>query len=342
MKFRNSYDFLPIPKKLLGCFAEGDGGDGGGGGGNAGDGGGDGGEAKWFDTIENETLRTAVSGFEDRDQALTALGYQPPDWRTGIEDEKLQSHAKRFNSVADLAKSNLDLVSERDRLKNTAIVVPGKNATPEEIAAFNQKLGVPETPEGYEFPAPAEGEQLSDAEQASRKAWAERFHKLGVPKTAAEGIINAFREDMASASETLAQEDERFAGETETLLKREWGQDYARNVAIAHATAEQLFGDDIAAMREATTKDNRLLLDQPMMLRMLAKVGREMQEGNLGGVSDEERSGLDDQIRTLRTQQAEAQASGDSKRANELYQKEQALIARKGNRPIVGAAGRAA
>ena len=60
-------------------------------------------------------------------------------------------------------------------------------------------------------------------------------------------------------------------------------------------------------------------------------------------LSESERDTIDDQIRELRGQIEDAQAKGDSKRANQLYQREQALIAKKdGRAPVVGAAGRAA
>ena len=75
---------------------------------------------------------------------------------------------------------------------------------------------------------------------------------------------------------------------------------------------------------------------------MFAKVGREMQEGSFGAITDDERSGIDDEIRAITKQIDEAQAAGDSKRANQLYQREQELRARMGSQPIVGAQGRAA
>jgi hypothetical protein len=51
---------------------------------------------------------------------------------------------------------------------------------------------------------------------------------------------------------------------------------------------------------------------------------------------------LDDQISELRDKQAAAQAKGESKLANKLYQQEQALLDKKDNSPIVGSRGRAA
>ncbi len=71
-------------------------------------------------------------------------------------------------------------------------------------------------------------------------------------------------------------------------------------------------------------------------------LGREMGEGTLGPtLTDAESETIDDEIREVRKQITQAQSENDSKRANMLYQREQALIAKqKGGAPIVGSAGR--
>ena len=77
------------------------------------------------------------------------------------------------------------------------------------------------------------------------------------------------------------------------------------------------------------------------MLRIFSVIGREMSEGSLGpSLTDDEKDTVADEVRDIRKQIAEAQESGDSKRADQLYQKEQKLLKKMGNKPIVGAAGR--
>lgn len=264
------------------------------------------------------------------------------DWRTQIEDEKLRDHAGRFASLTDLVKGNLDLRSERDRLKSTALVVPGKDADEETVKAFRTKLGVPESPDGYEFPAPPEGQELTEVEKQSQQQWAQRFHELGVPKDAASKLVEAWRTDINQVSESVAEADKQFASETEKVLKQEWGGDFEKNKAIAAAVGPDLFGDDWQNMKEATTRDGRLLLDSPAMLRMLARVGREMQEGSMGAITEDARATLEDQANEARTKRGEALARGDRDTARRWDEKERELLGKMhGNQPVVGAASRA-
>ena len=267
---------------------------------------------------------------------------QAADWRTQIEDEKLRAHADRFPSLTDLVRGNLTLRQERDRLKNTALVMPGDDAGEDEIKAFREKLGVPESPEGYEFPDPPEGEEVTEFEKQSREQWAQRFHELGVPKDTAAKIAEAWREDMGKATEHVAQQDEAFARETEAALKREWGEDFERNKKIASAAASELFGDDLDDMKQATTRDGRLVLDSVPMMRALGKIGREMQEGSLSALTDDDRSTLEDQANDARKKRQEAMQRGDRDAARRHDEKERELLGRIHSGSIVGTGGRTA
>jgi hypothetical protein len=122
----------------------------------------------------------------------------PPgdDWRASIEDEKLRDHASKFNSVPDLVSKHFEL---RQQL-STAIKPLGKEPTEEQVAAYRKSLGVPDSPEGYEFTAP-EGHELTDADKAFQSAAAEAFHKFNVPAETAKGLTEWWSE----LSETIKQ-----------------------------------------------------------------------------------------------------------------------------------------
>lgn len=298
-------------------------------------------DTPWHASIEDESLRTAVSGFETRDKALEAMGYSAPDWRETIQDEKLRDHAGRFASVTDLVKGNIE---QREKL-SSAITIPSKDAKDEEVAAFHKALGAMNKVEDYEalFPAPPEGQELPEPEAAAQKVWASRFHQYGLPKATAEALLQAFVEDKAKGAEAMAAEDQRFHDEGMARLKQEWGGEFERNKDIGVETMKSLLGDDLDAMKALTTKDDRLILDHWAMIKAFAKVGREMQEGTMGAMDQTARETLDEQILDKQKQIDEAQQAGDSKRANRLYTEKQELITKRdGNRPIVGAVGRAA
>lgn len=309
---------------------------------------GSGNPAPWHESIKDEGLKGTLSKYESQDKLFEAIGYKPPepkvlDWREQIKDDDAKKFAESSTDVTHLVKRALDM---RSKLSN-AIIRPGKNASPEEVSAYRKALGIPEKHEEYEFPElPAD--KLTPEIKESRAAWAKRFHDLSIPKEVAKSLVNLFGEDSAKFQEEQVQADKAFAQQSEQALRSEWkGDEYDKNKNMANRAFTELAsraGIQVDVLSKLETKDGRFLMDRPELVKLFAVVGREMSEGTLGPtLTESEAETIDGQIKDLRTQQAEAQSSGNSKLANQLYQKEQALIAkRSGNKPIVGAAGRAA
>jgi len=195
--------------------------------------------------------------------------------RESIKDEKLRAQAERFNSVEDILRGNLE---SRQKLSR-AIVKPGKDADEVEIASFRKALGVPETIEGYEFPASED--DPPEARQA-REDWGKLFHEHNVPKEAFDAILTKYVEAHAQMAEQIEESDRQFAEKATEELKQEWGRDYEQNILFARKGAEHGFGDEFEDAQQLETAEGQFLLDHPMMLRYFSRIGREMSEGGLG------------------------------------------------------------
>ncbi len=331
-------------------------------------------EAHWAEHVENADLKGVLSGFESQDKFFEAAGIkieQPQDWRTGLPDD-LKESATKFKTPAELVQSirakpsdwregipdDLKPVAERFTSREDAIRaiqafqkrdgqvrVPGKDASDAEKAAYLKAIGVPGKPEEYEFPVLPK-EELTDDIKANRQEWGKRFHELGVPKAMAKQLIDYVSQDGAKHMQAQVEADKQFAKAQEDALRAEWkGADFDKNHTLANrafADLAQRNGLDVEALRKIETKDGRFLMDRAEIVRMFAGIGREMAEGTLGPtLTAAESETIDGQIQDVRKQIAEAQANGDSKRSNMLYQREQALIAKqKGNKLVVGAGGR--
>lgn len=298
----------------------------------------------WAKGIEDEGLRTTAAGFDDQAAMLAAIGYQAPepqepgDWRTSITDESAQKFAEKSPDLNHLVSRALDMQGKLSQ----AIVRPGQDATEEQIAAYRKQIGVPETEEGYEFEIP-DGEDLTDADKAFHATMGKIFHGLDITADQAKALNVGFNEYTKVAKQEQIAQDQKFADEAEADLHKQWpGKEYALNKEYADRAATWAFGDQLDEVRHLETADGRFVMDHPIMLRALAAIGREMQEGGLVPPMTEEMSDqIDDQIAGLRQKARDAKAQGDTKAANKFYEQEQALIARKsGNRGIVGAEGR--
>ena len=333
------------------------------------------GQPHWAESVANPDLKGVLSGFESRDQFFEAAGIkiEQPDWRTDLPDDlketatkyktpgefiktikaqpvdwtadlpdDLKETGKRFTSKADALRSIVALQKREGQVR-----VPGKDAKPEEIAAYHKAIGVPDKPEAYEFFVP-EGAVVTDDMKANQVEWGKRFQAMGISKEAAKKLSQFVFEDGKRQQDALVSADKTFAEQQEAALRAEWkGDEYDRNKTLANKAFRDLAGKtglNVEALTQIETKDGRFLMDRAEIVRMFAAIGREMAEGSLGPtLTDSEKDTVDEQIRGIRSQIQEAQTSGDSKRANKLYQQEMALVAKRdGSRSVVGAQGRMA
>lgn len=294
------------------------------------------------ETAAETTEETASEEAAAAETASTETTAAPSvdDWRAPIEDKELRKVADRFASPADMAKA----VSDLRKRESTSIRLPGKDASDEDVAAYKAAIGVPENVDGYEFALP-EGREATDDDKAFQSAAGEVFHKLNISAEQATGLNAWWNEFQAQAEAAQTEADKAFAAETEAALRKEWpGQEFDRNKVFADRAATELFGDTIEQVREIETKDGKFVLDHPALVKVLARVGREMDEGKLGSViSEGDRDAIDTQIADLDKKIEVAQRSGDRETANRLYQQQLALTQKiVGNQGIVGAEGRAA
>lgn len=156
---------------------------------------------------EGSTAATGADPFADLDDKDTR------EWLTkrGLKDAK---------AVAKLAH-------EQAKMLGNAIRLPSKDATPEEVSAFREKLGVPKTADEYEFTVPKDlpADMPYDGERASAfKAFA---HGQGLSKAQAQAMHdwaakNAVGDYEAIKTATEARNAEIAKGETEKLVKL-WG-----------------------------------------------------------------------------------------------------------------------
>lgn len=243
----------------------------------------------------------------------------PEDWRAGIEDKKLREFADRFTSPADAAKVAFEF---RQKLSN-AVSIPGKNASEDDIKAFRQKLGVPDSVDGYNYSLP---EDVSDDLKADISGLVEKLHAAGALPSTVEAAVNARVEAVQAGVEAERQRVEAALAKADAELKKEWGKDYETNTKYAQRGAKQ-FGDDaFVQFVEKAEVDGVPLHNHPMFLKVFAAIGRRMSEGGLHqSMSDDDKAGVQQQIDDLTKKAYDALNSGNRSEANSLYAKRDKL-----------------
>jgi hypothetical protein len=250
-------------------------------------------------------------------------GHPNADWRDLVEDQDLKRQLDRYESVEDLARHNLAL---RRRLSRS-ITPPGDDADTEELAAFRARMGVPESPEDYDYEAPDDlPEEL--AAFAGDDELAEIFelaHGLSLTQDQLSSLLDWRYEKLAGTGERLAEELGRRRAEAETALQREWGRDYRRNLHLSQRALREYGGEGLSSFLARARVEGTQLANHPEIVRWAANAGRALAEASLrqggegGGLSAEERRS--ELTRAIH----DARAAGDTARARELDAERRAL-----------------
>lgn len=170
-------------------------------------------------------------------------GNQAPGWIAQLPDDlKGNETFTGFKTIGELAKAHLDTsgkVAELEGKVANSIPKLTENATDEERAAYLAALGVPESPDGYEFEKPElpEGMAYDDNLEKWFRAVA---HAEGIPKETAKKLYeayNAYQSDYLKLLDKFRTDERTSHMET---LKKEWANKFDDNVKIVQAAQEKI------------------------------------------------------------------------------------------------------
>jgi len=162
---------------------------------------------------------------------------------------------------------------------DNVIQKPAEDASDEDKATYKQQLlaglGAPDSVDGYEFPAPEEGETYAEGQ---KEMWAGVFHEYRVPKEMATGLINKFHEWQRGQ---LAEVEKVYQEEVTSFQTDHPGDKMPETMRLAYNAIKE-FGTDAlkGIMKDSGLYDNHDLAKwrecgfTPDQLRVWANVGR--------------------------------------------------------------------
>lgn len=164
------------------------------------------------------------------------------------------------------------------------VLIPGKDATKEEVEAFYKAVGRPEAADKYEVPKPKEGSAIEPSEDYTKRFFSAAF-EAGLSKKQAAQLYQSqldFAEAAYKENEALS---EKFVNDTEQSLQKLWGDAKKQNIALAtDATkhlAKTVFGDKAQEFIEWAK--GRGLNNDAMFIRMMHHLGKELAEDDIPG-----------------------------------------------------------
>ncbi len=237
-------------------------------------------DAAATETAAGEAGKTAgtVLGNDAQDKAVAVPADWPDDWRGKLagEDKKFLNTLERFASPSDLAKAyrELQVKVSSGQLKNAA-TKPADGATPEELATWRKENGIPEKPEDYKVELP-NGVVLGEADKPAVTAFLEHAHARNLPPEAVNTALGFYYEWMDQQKAALQDNDDKARAQTEDVLRKEWGDEYRRNINAANnllAMAPPGLSD---ALLNGRLADGTIAGNSPHLVAWLANLAREM------------------------------------------------------------------
>lgn len=187
---------------------------------------------------------------------------------------------KGWKGPADAVKSYTEL---EKTLGADRIVMPGKDAKPEEWDALYGKLGRPGKAEEYGFKPPAGiPEGIYDPKFSS---WAMgAFHRAGLSARQAQAVHDEFVKLSIEGHNARVNDIKSKGDAGEAELRKEWGNDYDKHVEAGQRAAKALGLD-------ADTLDKiEGAIGMPGVLKLFSTIGAKLGEdtavGAGGGVRD--------------------------------------------------------
>ena len=244
------------------------------------------------DTTDAKKKRTLASG-EESPPPKEPEGYWPEDWREKVAEhiaagdkKAYDKELRRLQRVTDPAGIYGNYRELDNRLNGGGLIkVPGKDATPEEIADYHKALGVPEEAKDYLDNVQLQnGAVIGDADKPMLEGVLTAVHKAGATQPVVDAMVNWYYSLQEEQAAELDETDDAFQRESENVLKEELGPAFKRSInAIAPLFAIAPGGSDVsndeslyARLMGGRMADGRVIGNDPDMVRFLIGLAHEV------------------------------------------------------------------
>lgn len=189
---------------------------------------------------------------------------------TGDEFAETRATLANYKDFPTMAKALVDNKRAATARTDGMVKLPGKDSSPEEVAAYHKAIGVPDSPADYKVQLPEKLPEGIDFPESTLNAFTEFAHKNGLSNE----VVNKLLEFQATAAgqelSQIQQEQEQAQQQAEQDLQRAWGPKYQQNDMLAKR-AGATFGLD----------PNSELMKNPEVRKAMAQVANAISEDSL-------------------------------------------------------------
>jgi hypothetical protein len=192
------------------------------------------------ETKSGGTATTSTSSTDASSAWVNEKGEFSEGWLDRLPDD-FKDSKQILGQFKDINGALKTLVNQQKLLgkKADAVLIPKDDASPEEVAAFRAKLGVPENADAYSL-KPKDLPQGVEWNEAQAKEFNKFAHEKGLTPAQAEALMSwDAQREMVKAQEAQAKQREEFETARKTLADA-WGDKFETNKAVATRMAQSL------------------------------------------------------------------------------------------------------
>jgi hypothetical protein len=225
------------------------------------------------DTATKTTATIADSAVSDK--AVAAPADWPEGWRNKLsgDDKKELARLERFGSPADVYKAYRAMEQKMSSGEMKAKLPD--NATPEQLAQYRKDNGIPETPDKYDLTMP-NGLVIGEQDKPLVNEFLKEMHGVNASPETVKSALSAYYKIVENQKVQAAEQDSNFRAESEDALRKEWGGDFKRNVAMVSELLESAPAGLKDKILGGRTAEGKLLGDDPAVLKFFANMSREI------------------------------------------------------------------
>ena len=172
-------------------------------------------------------------------QLYDSQGELTGDWNQTLTDSEMGDYAGligKYKSFDGLIKGfkNAEGLLGKKALTPDAAIVPNEGSSPEEIAAYRQAIGVPESSTAYQIELPDTMNENMGWDNGLGEAWQDAFHEMGLSNEQAQKMTETYTNitnqqfEQATQAQELKVESEMEAQRKE--VQKQWGNKYDTNI----------------------------------------------------------------------------------------------------------------
>ena len=213
------------------------------------------------------TKSTPKSAIQEASQKQTedTQKYWGDDWKQKMagEDEKLLKNLEKYKTPADFAKAHLELQKKFSETR-PAPQLP-KEATPEQIKEYREKLGIPDSPDKYDIKL--DNVVIGDHDKPVVDAWLQKAHAANMTPAQVNQVLQSYFEVQNEIQTDLNQKAEAHNEQFKAQLQKEWGVNPEANLnKVATYLQKELGQEAFARLTQAQLPDGTFLINDSKLV----------------------------------------------------------------------------